>query len=71
MSMLIPFTQGVSTSIIVSARFVVGIAVILGLALMGFTRLRAVNRWWLIIRGIIGASSVYFFFRGIRHLIRL
>ena len=66
--MLIPFTRGVSTSIIVSARFVVGIAVILGLALMGFTRLRAVNRWWLILRGIIGASSVYFFFRGITML---
>jgi drug/metabolite transporter (DMT)-like permease len=68
MSMLIPFTRGVSTSIIVSARFVVGIAVILALALMGFTRLRAVNTWWLILRGIIGATSVYFFFRGITML---
>jgi drug/metabolite transporter (DMT)-like permease len=68
MSMLIPFTRGVSTSIIVSARFVVGIAVILALALMGFTRLKAVNKWWLILRGIIGASSVYFFFRGITML---
>jgi drug/metabolite transporter (DMT)-like permease len=68
MSMLIPFTRGVSTSIIVSARFVVGIAVILALALMGFTSLKAVNKWWLILRGIIGASSVYFFFRGITML---
>jgi drug/metabolite transporter (DMT)-like permease len=68
MSMLIPFLHGVSTSIIVSARFVVGILVILVLAAMGVTRLRAVNKWWLLVRGIIGASSVYFFFRGITTL---
>ena len=68
MSMLIPFMHGVSTSIIVSARFVTGILMILGLALMGFTRLRAVNYGWLIVRGVIGAASVYFFFRGIAML---
>jgi drug/metabolite transporter (DMT)-like permease len=68
MSMLIPFMHGVSTSIIVSARFVTGILMILALALMGFTRLRAVNYGWLIVRGVIGAASVYFFFRGITML---
>ena len=68
MSLLIPLTRSVNTSIVVSARFVTGIVVILGLALTGFTRLQAVNRWWLIVRGIIGATSVYFFFRGITML---
>ena len=49
----------------VSARFVTGILVICGLAVMGFTRLKPVNTWWLVIRGVIGATSVYFFYRGI------
>ena len=26
------------------------------------------NRWWLVARGVIGATSVYFFFRGIMNL---
>lgn len=68
MSLLIPFTHSVSTSIIVSARFVTGIVAIAALALLGFGRLRPVNRWWLVVRGIIGASSVYFFYRGIMML---
>jgi drug/metabolite transporter (DMT)-like permease len=65
MSLLIPFTRSVSTSIVASARFVTGIVVIVGLALVGVTRLKPVNRWWLIVRGLIGATSVYFFYRGI------
>jgi drug/metabolite transporter (DMT)-like permease len=68
MSLLIPFTHSVSTSIIVSARFVTGIVAIAALALLGFGRLRPVNRWWLVMRGIVGASSVYFFYRGIMML---
>jgi drug/metabolite transporter (DMT)-like permease len=68
MSLLIPFTHGVSTSIIASARFVVGIAAILVIALLRRTPLTAVNRWWLVARGLIGATSVYFFFRGIMNL---
>jgi len=68
MSLLIPFTHSVSTSIIVSARFVTGIVAITALALLGFGRLRPVNRWWLVVRGIIGATSVYFFYRGIMML---
>ncbi len=65
MSLLIPFTRSVSTSIIASARFVTGIVVILGIALVSRTPLRAVNKPWLIARGVIGASSVYLFYRGI------
>jgi len=68
MSLLLPFTHAVSTFIMVSARFITGILVICGLAAMGFTRLKAVNRWWLVIRGLIGATSVYFFYRGIMML---
>lgn len=68
MSVLIPFTRGVSASVIASARFVVGIIVILGIALVTRTRLVAVNKWWLVARGIIGASSVYLLFRGIMNL---
>jgi drug/metabolite transporter (DMT)-like permease len=68
MSLLIPLTHGVSTSIIASARFVVGIGAILAIALLRRTRLSAVNRWWLVARGLIGATSVYFFFRGIMNL---
>jgi drug/metabolite transporter (DMT)-like permease len=68
MSLLIPLTHSVSTSVIASARFVTGIAVILGISLLRRTRLTAVNRWWLVARGVIGATSVYFFFRGIMNL---
>jgi drug/metabolite transporter (DMT)-like permease len=68
MSLVIPFIRGVSTSVIVSARFVTGILLILALAALGRTRLTAVNRWWLVVRGVIGATSVYFFFRGIMNL---
>ncbi len=68
MSFLIPFTRSVSTSVIASARFVVGIAVILGISLLRRTSITAVNRWWLVARGVIGATSVYFFFRGIMNL---
>jgi len=68
MSVLIPFTHGVSASIIASARFVTGIAVILGISVITRTRLVAVNRWWLVARGVIGASSVYLLFRGIMNL---
>ena len=68
MSVLIPFTHGVSASIIASARFVTGIVVILGIALVTRTRLKAVNKWWLVARGLIGATSVYLLFRGIMNL---
>ena len=38
------------------------------MAAFGFTHLRAVNKLWLVIRGVVGAVSVYFFFRGIMML---
>ena len=44
MSLLIPFTRSVSTSLVASARFVTGIVVIVGLAVLGVTRLKPVNR---------------------------
>ncbi len=68
MSVLIPLAHGVSASIIASARFVTGIIVILGMAAITRTPLRAVNKWWLVARGVIGASSVYLLFRGIQNL---
>jgi len=68
MSVLIPLAHGVSASLIASARFLTGIIVILGMALVMRTGLKAVNRWWLVARGLIGAASVYLLFRGIQNL---
>jgi len=68
MAFLLPFTRGVSSSIIAAARFVTGIIVILGLAGLRVTSLKAVNKVWLVVRGVIGATSVYFFYRGIMNL---
>jgi drug/metabolite transporter (DMT)-like permease len=68
MSLLIPFTHSVSTAVIASARFVTGIIVILSCAAFRITRLTAVNKWWLVVRGVIGATSVYFLYRGIMML---
>jgi len=68
MSVLIPLAHGVSASLIASARFITGIIVILLVAAVTRTGLRAVNKWWLVARGVIGASSVYLLFRGIQNL---
>ena len=68
MSVLIPLAHGVSASVIASARFVTGVIVIVGMALVTRTGLRAVNKGWLVVRGVIGASSVYLLYRGIQHL---
>lgn len=68
MSLLVPLAGGVSTFVIAAARFVTGSAVILGLALFGVFRLNAEHRWLLIVRGVAGAVSVYFFYRGIMKL---
>jgi len=65
MSLLVPWTKEASTSVVTAARFVIGILIIAGFAVSGITRLTAKNRWWLIARGVIGAASVYLFFRGI------
>jgi drug/metabolite transporter (DMT)-like permease len=68
MSFLIPLTHGVSSSVIASARFLTGILAILGIAAVTRTRLVAVNRWWLVLRGVIGSISVYLLYRGIMNL---
>jgi drug/metabolite transporter (DMT)-like permease len=65
MSMLVPWTKAASTSVVTAARFITGILIIVGFAVSGITRLTARNRLWLIVRGVIGAVSVYLFFRGI------
>ena len=44
MSLLIPLTKSVSTSVIASARFVTGIVVILGLSALGRASIKAVNK---------------------------
>jgi len=59
MSLLVPFTRSISTSIVTAARFTIGIAVIGGLGLLGFTELKPVNKLWLVGRGVFGAASVY------------
>ena len=68
MSVLIPFTKDVSAFVIAAARFVTGIVVILGLAAMGRASIKAVNKPWLVVRGVIGATSVYLLYRGIMTL---
>jgi drug/metabolite transporter (DMT)-like permease len=68
MSLLIPLAQSAGAFTITAARFVVGILVILGLAACRVTRLRAENKAWLVARGVIGAISVYLYFRGIMNL---
>ena len=65
MSMLVPLAKGASTSVVTAARFITGILIITGFAASGITRLTAKNRLWLIVRGVIGAASVYLFFRAI------
>jgi drug/metabolite transporter (DMT)-like permease len=65
MSLLVPWTKEASTSVLTAARFVIGIIIIAGFAVSGITHLAAKNRWWLIARGVIGAASVYLYFRGI------
>ncbi len=68
MSLLVPFTKEVSAFIIAAARFVTGIVVILGVAALGRASIKAVNKPWLIVRGVIGATSVYLLYRGIMTL---
>jgi drug/metabolite transporter (DMT)-like permease len=68
MSLLISLTHGVSSWVAAAARFLIGIAVILGLAASGVTRLSPVNRFWLVVRGAVGATAVYLSYRSIMAL---
>jgi drug/metabolite transporter (DMT)-like permease len=65
MSLLVPFARPVSTYVVASSRFIIGGAAILALGLFGALSLKAVNLWWLLIRGLFGATSVYLYYRGI------
>lgn len=65
MSVLVPFARPASTFLIASSRYMTGIAAVMGLALLGFTRL-AVSNWpWIIVRGLFGAVAVYLTYYGI------
>lgn len=64
MSLLVPFTRSISTSIVTAARFAIGILVIGGLGLFRFIEIRPVNWKWLIGRGLFGAASVYLMYFG-------
>jgi drug/metabolite transporter (DMT)-like permease len=68
MSFLVPLAGPASSAVVTTARFAVGIIIIAGFAVSGLTRLSPKNWLWLIVRGIIGAASVFLFFRGIRQL---
>ncbi len=68
MSFLVPLAGPASSAVVTTARFVVGIFIIAGVAVSGLARLSPKNWLWLVVRGIIGAASVFLFFRGIRML---
>ena len=59
MSLLVPFTRSINTSIVTAVRFTTGIVVIGGLGLFRVIPLKPVNKPWLIGRGAFGAASVY------------
>jgi len=65
MSLLVPLARPAATEVISAARFVIGVVIIAGFAVSGLSRLSPRNWLWLVVRGIIGAASVYLFFRGI------
>jgi len=64
----VPLAAPANSSIIAAARFVVGIVSIVGFSFIGLGRLTTVNRWWLVLRGVIGGLSVYLYYRGIAKL---
>jgi len=59
MSLLVPFTRSINTSIVTAVRFTTGIVVIGGFGLFRVVQLKPVNKPWLIGRGAFGAVSVY------------
>jgi drug/metabolite transporter (DMT)-like permease len=65
MSVLVPLARPASTFLIASSRYVTGIAAVMGLALLGFTRLRVSNWPWMVVRGLFGAVAVYLTYYGI------
>lgn len=67
-SLLVPLTRGVDTSIVASARFVIGALAILGMGALRLVRIKPVNWLWLMGRGLFGAASVYLMYYGIVRL---
>lgn len=64
MSLLVPFTSSINTSIVTAVRFTHGILVIGGLGLFRVIELKPVNKLWLLGRGVFGAASVYLMYFG-------
>ncbi|MGA2761911.1 MAG: DMT family transporter [Spirochaetia bacterium] len=64
MSLLVPFTKPISTSIVTAVRFSTGIVVIGGLGLFRLIEVKPVNWPWLVGRGVFGAASVYLMYFG-------
>ena len=64
MSLLVPLTKPISTSIVTAVRFSTGILVIGGLGLFRLIEVKPVNWPWLIGRGAFGAASVYLMYFG-------
>ena len=64
MSLLVPFTRSINTSIVTAVRFTTGIAVIGGLGLFRVIEVKPVNWPWLIGRGLFGSASVYLMYFG-------
>jgi drug/metabolite transporter (DMT)-like permease len=65
MSVLVPFARPASPFIMASSRYVTGIAAVMALTLLGFTRLRVGNWPWMIVRGVFGALATYLYYYGI------
>jgi len=65
MSLLVPFTRSISTSLVTAVRFATGIIVIGGLGVFRVIEVKPVNWKWLIGRGMFGAASVYLMYFGI------
>jgi drug/metabolite transporter (DMT)-like permease len=64
MSLLVPFSRSINTSIVAAVRFTTGILVIGGLGLFKVIELKPMNKLWLIGRGFFGAASVYLMYFG-------
>jgi len=68
MSLLVPLTRSLSTSLVTAARFATGILVIGGLGAFRVIEVKPVNWRWLIGRGLFGSASVYLMYFGIVRL---
>jgi drug/metabolite transporter (DMT)-like permease len=68
MSLLVPFARPASPFVMASSRYVTGIVAVLGMALLGLTRLRIRNWPWLVVRGLFGAFATYLYYYGIVRL---